>query len=65
VGSQEALYVRTDISASVAIDYGWVLGNVKRLKKPIPCKGALGLWDVPPTVLRAIKRQLPAVKLDE
>jgi hypothetical protein len=48
-----------------SINYGWVLGNVKRLKKPIPCKGALGLWDVPPGVLRAIKRQLPRVKLDE
>jgi hypothetical protein len=48
-----------------SINYGWVLGNVKRLKKPIPCKGALGLWNVPPGVLRAMKRQLPRVKLDE
>jgi hypothetical protein len=48
-----------------SINYGWVLGDVKPLKNPIQCKGALGLWDVPPSVLRAIKRQLPRVNLDE
>jgi hypothetical protein len=48
-----------------SINYGWVLGDVKPLKKPIHCKGALGLWDVPPSVLRVIKRQLPRVNLDE
>ena len=48
-----------------SINYGWVLGSVKRLKKPIPCHGALGLLGVPPGVLRAMKRQLPRVKLDE
>jgi len=47
-----------------SINYGWVLSNVKRLKKPIPCHGALGLWDVPPGVLHAIKRQLPRFNLD-
>ena len=29
-----------------SINYGWVLGSVKPLKNPIPCKGALGLWNV-------------------
>jgi hypothetical protein len=47
-----------------SINYGWVLDSVKRLKNPIPCQGALGLWNVPPGVLRAIKRQLPRVNLD-
>jgi hypothetical protein len=41
-------------------NFGWVLTDVKRLKKPIPCKGMLGLWEVPPGVLRSMKRQLPA-----
>jgi hypothetical protein len=45
-----------------SINYGWVLADIKRLKKPVPCKGMLGLWKVPPNALRAIKRQLP--KLD-
>lgn len=46
-------------------NYGWVLKDVKRLTKPIPCPGALGLWNVPPGVLRAIKRQLPLILFDE
>jgi hypothetical protein len=45
-------------------NYGWVLGSVKVLKHPIPCQGALGLWDLPPKVLRELKRQLPKLKLD-
>jgi hypothetical protein len=48
-----------------SVNYGWLLGNVKRLQRPIPCHGALGLWDVPPGPLRAIKRQLPRVKFDK
>lgn len=27
--------------------YAWLLHNVQQLATPIPCKGALGLWDVP------------------
>jgi hypothetical protein len=41
------------------VNYGWVLADVKRLKRPIACKGMLGLWKVPPSVLRSMKRQLP------
>jgi len=44
-------------------NYGWVLAEVKTLKTPIPCKGALGLWDVPPKVLRELQRQLPKLEL--
>ena len=40
-------------------NYGWVLADVKQLRKPIKCKGALQLWGVPPNILRSIKRQLP------
>ena len=29
------------------VNYGWVLADVKRLRKPIKCKGALQLWNVP------------------
>lgn len=45
-------------------NYGWVLSDVKILKQPISCKGALGLWDVPPKVLRELQRQLPKLKFD-
>jgi hypothetical protein len=45
-------------------NYGWVLADVTALKTPIPCKGTLGLWDVPPKIFREIQRQLPELKLD-
>ena len=38
--------------------YGYVLKNPRSLSKPIPCKGMLGLWQVPPEIERKIKRQL-------
>ena len=37
---------------------GFVLENPRPLKKPIPCKGALNFWNVPPEIEREIKRQL-------
>jgi hypothetical protein len=40
-------------------NYGWVLADVKRLRKPIECNGMLGLWTIPANVLRSMKRQLP------
>lgn len=43
-------------------NYGWVLADVAILKRPIPCKGSLNLWDVDPIILAKIRRQLP--KLD-
>jgi hypothetical protein len=46
------------------VNYGWVLKNVTPLKKPIPCKGALGLWELPPHVLEEVQHQLPRLKLD-
>lgn len=46
-----------------SVNFGWVMANINRLKRPIPCSGALGLWPVPPGVLRAIKRQPPRLNL--
>ena len=43
-------------------NYGWVLSDVTALKTPIPCKGALGLWEVAPEVFHEIQRQLPEAK---
>jgi len=37
---------------------GWVLRHPRPLPKPIPCAGRLGLWQLPPSVRRAIDRQL-------
>lgn len=46
-----------------SINYGWVLEDVKALKTPILCKGALGLWNLPPGVLRQLQSQFPKLKL--
>lgn len=43
-----------------SVNHGWVLEEVIPLEEPIPCKGGLGLWKVPPGVVRKIKKQLPA-----
>lgn len=34
--------------------YGWLLRPIGRLADPIPWKGSLGLWDVPPDLQRQI-----------
>jgi hypothetical protein len=36
----------------------WVLGNVRRLARPVPCRGALGLWRLPDDAGKAVLRQL-------
>lgn len=35
--------------------FGWLLSNVKVLPEPIPCKGALGLWDVPEEIASKLR----------
>jgi hypothetical protein len=47
------------------VNYGWVFEDVTPLREPIDCKGALGLWNVPPNILRSINRQLPHLDLPE
>lgn len=39
--------------------FGWYFDQVKRLKQPVPCKGARLLWDVPVDLAAAIGAQLP------
>jgi hypothetical protein len=38
--------------------FGFVLANPKALAKPLSCKGSLGLWEVPPNLLRALRKQI-------
>jgi activating signal cointegrator 1 len=40
--------------------FAWKLENVRKLATPIPCKGALNLWNVPEEVEREVTRQLSA-----
>ena len=37
--------------------YAWVLDDVKRLKKPVPCDGQQRLWTVPADILAEMVRQ--------
>lgn len=36
--------------------FGFLLSHVVALPEPIPCKGALGFWDVPNTVEELVRR---------
>lgn len=38
--------------------FAWFLENIKRLPEPIPCRGALSLWEVPPEVAAEINKQI-------
>lgn len=38
--------------------YGWFLENVAALVVPVPCRGALSLWDVPFEVREAVIQQV-------
>ena len=36
--------------------YAWILENVEALPEPIPCNGALSLWDIPSEIMAAMTR---------
>jgi activating signal cointegrator 1 len=38
--------------------YGWPLANNRPLARPVPCRGAFGLWAIPIDVQTEISRQL-------
>jgi activating signal cointegrator 1 len=38
--------------------YAWVLTNSRPLKEPIPCRGALSLWEVDPGIEERVMGQL-------
>lgn len=43
--------------------YGWALTSVWALAEPIPCRGALGLWDVPADVLARIDAEIGVARV--
>jgi hypothetical protein len=38
--------------------YCWLLENVRAFRQPVPCRGALSLWDVTGEILERCQRQL-------
>lgn len=60
--SEEAVYQVSALERHLgdysAGRYAWYIEDVKPLPEPIPCKGALSLWQVPPEVHRRIVASL-------
>lgn len=42
--------------------YGFLLRKAVRFHDPIPCKGALGFWNVPDRIVAAMREQYSAAK---
>lgn len=38
--------------------YAWLLADVQALPEPVPCKGALGLWEPDAATMDAVRRQV-------
>lgn len=36
---------------------GWILDDVKKLEVPVPCRGHLGLWDIPGDLMAYVTGQ--------
>lgn len=34
----------------------WILSNIRRLPSPIPCRGNVGMWRLPPNLSREIEK---------
>jgi len=41
-------------------DYGWLLDEVRVLEVPVQCKGALGLWRLPPDAEALVDQPAPS-----
>jgi len=41
--------------------YGFLLSDVRKLREPVFCKGAQGLWTLPVDIEKAVMRQLKGV----
>lgn len=41
--------------------YGWIFTDIKLLREPVPCTGALGLWAVPPEIAAQVFAQIKGV----
>ncbi len=38
--------------------YWWDLSNVMRMPKPIPCRGKVGMWPLPPSIAQSVVEQV-------
>jgi hypothetical protein len=54
----EAIHVDPDQAPSFVGPHGLILDDVRALPAPMPCRGGLGLWDVPDHLVSAIRSHL-------
>ena len=42
--------------------YWWDLSNVARLPDPIPCRGNVGMWSLPPSIAQSVLEQVHSLQ---
>jgi hypothetical protein len=42
--------------------YWWDLSNVVRLPEPIPCRGNVGMWALPPSIAQSVLEQVHSLQ---
>jgi len=55
--AERMLHVPVDQERWFSGPFGWLLGDVKAFREPIPCLGAQGLWTVPEDIEKEIQRR--------
>lgn len=50
------------ISWDEGYQYWWDLSNVMRLPEPIPCRGNVGMWALPPSIAQSVLEQVHSLQ---
>ena len=50
------------ISWDEGYPYWWDLSNVVRLPEPIPCRGNVGMWSLPPSIAQSVLEQVHSLQ---
>ena len=50
------------ISWDEGYQYWWDLSNVMRLPEPIPCRGNVGMWPLPPSIAQSVLEQVHSLQ---
>ena len=53
---------RPTISWDEGYPYWWDLSNVVRLPDPIPCRGNVGMWSLPPSIAQSVLEQVHSLQ---
>ena len=53
---------QSTISWDEGYPYWWDLSNVARLPDPIPCRGNVGMWSLPPSIAQSVLEQVHSLQ---